>query len=182
MAARKTARCRPWTPHEERYLTREWGERGVATIARKLRRTPVAVYSRARTLGLPCGVVQGHESFTAACRRTGFMRAQLRRILTSAHLPPRPVMGRPRANAKGRFLCTMVSPDDVDAAIAHWNATEVVALAAAARGVAGSTLRRWLKVAGHVPPRRGTTWRVATVTIDRVVKAQRGREQTKAAA
>lgn len=164
-------RKRHWTAADDAYLRREWGDTGLRTLARHLRRCPDAVYRRASDLGLHLGTPQGCESVTAAVARTGYAHPELRRLLAAAGVAVRQVAVA--RTGRERYVHRYVEPDAVDAAVAAWERSEVLTAAARRRGVARASLIAWLRAAGVVRPTRAVFWRVDSATVDRVVAQHR---------
>lgn len=173
-ADRIKARCMPprWSATEDRILREGWEELSMRTLMAKLRgRSRLAIYQRVTALGLRHGIPQGYESFAAACRRTGYSREALEKILE------RGGVRRHRLNAQrdaGLDYQTFVEPDEVDAAIAAFMQTETVHAAAVARGLCDKTLRDWLVRAGVIGARvPRAAVRLPTEAIDRVIEEKR---------
>lgn len=171
----RVLRRRRWTAAVDRALVMLWGEFTVTRIARKLSRTPLTVYFRARKLELRCGAPQGFEYLSHAARRVGFDAVTLRRILRWAGVGLRQAMSRPDATGRRRHF--FVDPFDVDHAIEAWHATETVQGAARRLGMCDETLRKWLLDARRdgddgVPEKPSGAkqhWRVPSTAIERVV-------------
>jgi hypothetical protein len=62
---------------------------------------------------------------------------------------------------------------DADEAVARWARLELPEHAAARLGIAGSTLRGWLRQAGHVSPGRRVPWRLEPELLAAVYAAHR---------
>jgi phage antirepressor YoqD-like protein len=161
---------RPWTPADDDRLHYLWGADRLEAIAADLGRTPVAVYLRARRIGLKCGTPQGSESFAEACRRTGFSPDGLRHVLRRAGVRLRQKMSPPGPRKTAvRGLC--VDSFAVDEAVAKWLSEETPGEAARRHGVRPEALRSWLREAGKIPQSRSrrTCERIPSTEIDAVV-------------
>jgi hypothetical protein len=171
---------RRWTPREDRDLSMSWGLEALSQLARRLGRTPITIYWRARKLGLRLGAPEGMEYLQHAAARAGYTTGQLRRILRAADVTLRCTPSRPDAKRHGRGLRPFhrfhyVDPIDVDDAVAAWCRQETTEGAARRHGVCGDTIRRLLLAAGHAPPRRRKAhWRVDPELVDRLVTAAMG--------
>lgn len=163
-----------WSREEVALLVREWGA-AARTLRTALRaigpgRSWCAIVQKAVELKLPFGTPQGCVTLRAAAIRTGYAVRTLQRILdahgVTVHLHPTPVNRR-----KTPHGWTSVEWDQVEAAVKAYLATETIAAAAKTRGLSASTLRTWLLEAGvHQLGARGVPVRIATATIDRVVR------------
>lgn len=161
-----------WSSTDDRRLWSLWGETPLEIIASLMGRTAIVVYEHARKIGLRCGAPQGFEYLSAAARRVGFTREQLRPILQWAGVRLRRTMSKPGS----RLRSSMVMPCEVDAAVAEWHRTETIESARRRLGIAHPTLRRWLieaKANGDqsVPERPGVRrahWHVPSTVIDKV--------------
>lgn len=165
-----------WTAAEDKILRLEWTEIAERSLREKLPgRSRQAIWYRVRQLGLDRGVPQGYEPIHAACVRTGFARPALLRILAAAD-DARIFRVKGRRGGPKRFHRQYVETFAVDAAVAAWLTSEVVAAAARVRGVGQTALREWLVAAGAMT-RAGKHHhvRVPSATIDAVVEARRPR-------
>lgn len=164
-----------WTKDHDIDLRWLW-ESGlsVTAIARRLSRTPLTTYWRARKLGLRCGCPEGFEYLNAAAERTGYERSTLTNILTWAGVTTHRSMARPTKAAAYRFR--IVDPMDVDDAIARWHETEPLETAARRVGVEAELLRRRLRAAGVPEERRAPKahWRVRQEDVERALQLGRG--------
>lgn len=155
----RVGRLVAWTDKEDRVLRDSWGGGlTVPGIARHLhrrcgtKRTPVAVYLRARKLGLPVGCPQGWEYLSHAAERTGYNVKQLRRILAWAGLDIRRALVSPHAAAKAeREKAHIVIPDDVDDAVARWLKAHTLAEVAQQWGTTTRRASARLRAAGLTP-------------------------------
>ncbi len=165
---------RRWTAAEERALRTYWGEMSLRDLARKLDRTELTTYWRARRIGLPTGCPVGYEYLTHAARRLGYCTKQLRRILKAEGVRLRRAISRPPA-VGGYHI---VDSFDAESAVERWHLTEDVEAAARRLGVYGGTLRRLLLEKGHKPPSRPKfRWRVASELADKLVAEWRAETQ-----
>lgn len=163
---------RKWTKADDNNLAMMWGELSLTWIARRLKRTRVATYYRARALGLGCGTPRGMEYVRNAADRAGFALDSLMLVLAWAGVTVRPAMSRP-SDSRRRFH--IVDPQDVDDAVARWMASETMDAAGKRLGFDGATIARWVERSGRAPvPRPGARrhWRVPTEIIDQVVAAR----------
>lgn len=80
---RGARRKRGWTPAEVAYLRREWGTLWPHMIAINLSRSPVAILSKAKGLGLG-DPNQGRESLRALARRSGYAISTLQKAAACA--------------------------------------------------------------------------------------------------
>ena len=135
-----------WTQQDDARLELLWGLESVRVIAETLERKPVAVYVRARILGLPLGCPCGYEYLTDACKRTGYKSSQLRTILRFGGVKLHKAWTS--TPHKRKRATHVVVPEEVDEACAAWSQTEIVEQAAARRGMLGETLTKRLKAAG----------------------------------
>lgn len=144
-------RRKRWTRDEDNSLRDFWSwGMSLETIARRLERTPSAVYWRGRHLGLIAGAPPDFEHLTAAALRAGYATTQLRKILAWAGVRVRRSLSRPmKGSRKRRF--SIVETVALDEALARWHATEPVECAARRHGVTGAHLRRLLRRAGLIP-------------------------------
>lgn len=168
---------RRWTTQDDIELRSLWysGLR-LAAIARRIDRTPAAVYVRAQhVLKLPLGVPEDCEYLSHAATRTGYETTQLWQICEWAGVEIRRCLARP-TNPRGRDVNRFhyVDPLDVDDAVKLWLRAEWVNTAAKARGLNGETLTKWLHKSGH-KKKAGyrMRWRVASTVIDAVVEQGR---------
>jgi hypothetical protein len=198
-AGRRTATRshKPWTARELELLRFMWGEKSLAWVAGRLGRSQFGAYEKAKQLGLPA-IPQGYETFTEACRRTGYEGAQLRQILAWSRTALTPAFAIPKGPRKYRHH--MIEISDVDAAVAEWLKTETVQSAGKRHAVCGATIIKRLKEAGILPvkspatraPRgtgkraQATHWRVESSVVDGVMarhwEASRATETLRAAA
>lgn len=186
-----------WTPEESARLVRLWNsEMSLREIAAHLKRSEVAVYLYGTTrLGLPAGCPDGWEYLTEAARRCGFASKTMRSVLEASKATIRRALSFPKKStakpgSKKIRLRYIVSPGEVDAAVADWNEREPVQSAARRIGVHRSLLLARLKDAGVARarplgrPRKNARpyWRVSVEDIavalgvepEDVAAAQRG--------
>lgn len=164
----------PWTAKDDQHLRMIWGVIPIKAIAREMKRTAIAIYARATTLGLQRGCPQGYEYLSVAAARTGYQTSQLRRILRWGGVQILRAMTRPDRCFGGLRTHHMVEPSDVDDAVTAWLLTEPVEAASRRHGYTSAVLVRLLEEAksrgdGRVPsrPRKGGVhWRVPTILID----------------
>jgi hypothetical protein len=170
-------RSRRWTDLENARLRRMWHSYSVRQLAQRFGRSEWGVWEHARHIGLPLGVPRGCEYFTEACERTGFHGRSLWRIIRWAEVVTTATPVKPGAlNRQRRYY---VDPFDVDEAVKKWLATETIDAAARRHGVAGNTMRYWLKRAGLLHPRGPKSslhHRIESVVIDRVVSEWRAQK------
>lgn len=161
----------PWTKEEDRILLREWGE----VLPRRLReflpgRSWQGIVHRAQRLGLAQGIPQGWETRARAAERVGMDWHTFVRLLDKHKVTTR-LHRTARSGSKCRYV--IVETDAVDAAVAaEMREWETVAPAARARGVSPTSLLKWLREAGEIPPRGEgpkKVLRVRSEVIDRVV-------------
>jgi hypothetical protein len=157
-----------WTTADDQRLRFLWGAgHSVAQIARKLGRTPMATYCRARRLGLDCGVPQGWEGLWAATLRSGFATTkQFRAILRWAGVAVHLSLSRPGVRSWHRHI---VETDAVDEAVAKWMAAEPLERAATRRGMCSHTLRARLAKIGLLPPGGKRHFRVTDEQVARAL-------------
>jgi len=177
------AKRRRWTAAEDAYLAREWGEVCPRVLRKGLPgRTWTAIVGRAvAALGLDRGIPQGYVSLHEAAHRLGYTDSAFVQRLAARHGVAIRLHPRPRDVGAKRSPRRCVEWDAIrDALTREMSTTESVHAGAAARGVCGVTLWRWLNAAGVLPPRpeghahRGTA-RVLSTEIDRVVAERRAR-------
>lgn len=109
-----------WTADEDRDLLWRWEDHTLDELAASLGRSPQAVWSRAKRLGLKA-VPQGYETVEAAAKRWGVawqtiadaIKASGRRMRYAKQTP-----GRSRASALR--VVTALHPDAVDEAMQQW--------------------------------------------------------------
>lgn len=89
---------RPWRDDELKRLAWDWGTCDVASIAKRLSRTPAAVREKARVMGLGA-VNRGTYSLLEVARITGYDRG---RIMTAARRARVPLMRGARSLRSGR--------------------------------------------------------------------------------
>lgn len=166
-----------WAAADDRQLTFLWESRiRLSAIARRMGRTPFAVYRRAQTIGLSVGAPDGFEYITGAARRCGFAIRTMATMLRAAGVQFHITHSDPGVAGKGTWRRHYVDPDDVDRAVSAWMAAETVKGAAEARNINRMTLHRWLIAAGLTPPGHKRTWRLPVEVIDRVVAKHRSKE------
>jgi hypothetical protein len=137
-----------WTAEDDRRLTFEWAEGlSLATVAKRLGRTQAATYWRAQQIGLPLGVPDGFEYFSAAAERTGYATKQLRAILATHGVRLHATLSRTSPEKRPRRM-HFVDPLLVDDAVAAWVQAEPVEAAARRLGICGESLRRRLARVG----------------------------------
>lgn len=174
-------RRKRWTTAEDRKLRLLWGLAALDVIASELGRTPLGVYDRARSIGLPCGVPEGGEYMCHAAERCGVKLPTLRNILRWAR-------SRGMVAAEARTLSQpgrrrahhhrWVEPEEADEAVALWSRSETVNQAAKRHGLAMMRLKRWLVAYGMQPPARTRVpWRILPEEADAAV-AWRARTET----
>lgn len=174
-----------WTPREDRRLRLLWGVSTLDVIARDMRRTPIATHARARQLGLQCGAPEGGEYVWRAARRCGYELHTFWRILRWARsygveAPTLRTLSRP--DSKGGHAHHWIDPTDADAAVELWVRSETPTEAARRHETDPCAVRRWLRAAGHTPPKRGREWHVLPEEVDAAEKAWRtGETATEAA-
>lgn len=133
-------RRRRWTPGDDLSLEALWGEGlRLSAIAKALGRTPATCYWRAQKLGLPLGCPEGFEYLSHAAERAGFSTRRLVQILRAEGFKVRTALARPRPGESRRFH--IVSPEDVDSAVAAYVKTETPEEAARRRGICADRLR-----------------------------------------
>lgn len=163
---------RRWSPEDTARLVRLWtSSASLPEIAFALGRTEATVYWYAWHRGLPRGCPQGYESVTTAAKRTGFEVATLVHLLHRWGVRTTPWRGKPGAAARRHYH--FVDSFDVDRAVEKWAESEIVTVAARRHGLCGETLKQWLIAAGHRPPARKKTWRLASSLIDGMVAERR---------
>lgn len=142
---------RRWTADDDAYLAREWGDVGLKTLKAKLRRSSVAIYRRAITLGL-AAATQGHPSLDEVARRMGYTRPALRKILAAEGVVIRHQLG---AQAPEERRCPMwtVDMDEAQEAVErHLARTADVVPSTASAAALGAPLwkvREALRRAGY---------------------------------
>jgi hypothetical protein len=117
----------------------------------------MAIYTRAKLLGLPLGVPRGFESLDAAARRAGVHPRTMRRILRWAGKKIRRKLSEPLPRSFHRL---MVDQLDVDEAVAAWTRTEPVEAAARRLGIDPVRLRARLRKVGIQGKGRGRALRI----------------------
>lgn len=141
-----------WTPQDDRTLRFEWGSLGLTALSKTLGRTPIATYYRARHLGLKAGCPDHGEYISHAAKRTGFSVSQLRGILHSQGMRPRPAMAAP--HRRGAWNMQWVDPLDVDDAVAAFMAMETPQAAARRCGVSPELIVDLMSQASVAPAKR----------------------------
>lgn len=132
---------------DEELLTFWWHDVTLETIAKRLDRTPKAVYERAGRLGLfTCEAI---KTVTAVAAEMGVDRKTLRRILAAAEVPtkrskrdPFQKKTRRKRRQKKKHSRRFVDRDEARAAVAVWSVGETMTAAAARLG----HLPGWLKL------------------------------------
>lgn len=176
-----------WTEAEKNELRMQWGLRSIASIARRLERTPKAVYLMAKELELGVGCPQGFEYIKQAAERAGYEITTLRMILRWAGV--RIWMPSSDPDASGRNPERVVDPHAVDEAVKAWCATETLQCAAERHGVCAMTILRVMRAAEArgeltVPEHKNRRchWRVLSADVDRAMAAFTSRERARDAA
>lgn len=169
-----------WSAADDELLRREWQEVGMQTLMDKLPgRTRGAIHHRAKDLGLPRGVPQGYVPMAVASRRAGLAFDAFKSLLERAGIRPVRIASRKK---KGRYSRLCVEPEQIDEAMAFYNATETLRGAERARDLPRGTLSRWLREAGVIAPKGDRRHhRVLSETIDNVVAARRAAPRRRAA-
>jgi hypothetical protein len=160
-----------WTDAEDARLIFMWETPlALASIATRMGRTPLAIYSRAKKIGLSVGCPDGFEYVSTAAKRTGFELATLRRVLAFSRVKEHRSLAQPKRTRRYQshhFVCI----DSVNDAVVKWHASEPVTAAARRRGLSQLTLRRWLIDAGALSKSRA--WkkhhRIDSEIIDLVI-------------
>lgn len=163
-------RRRRWTKADDEALRFHWEDGlGLTAIGKRLGRTPLTTYWRARKIGLQPGCPDGFEYLEHSATRTGYARDTLHNILTWAGVTMHRAMSRPEPGRS--YHMRIVDPFKVDDAIEAWCKTEPVEAAARRLGIGGDTLRRRLRAAGIADPRTAPKvhWRVREDEIARAV-------------
>lgn len=169
---------RRWTEDEKFDLESCWGAGlSLNRMAKRFKRTKLAIITQAKVLGLPMGCPDGFEYIKAAATRCGYANtATLRKILNWAGYKARRSLSMPQRGSVvvgdgHRRPHYIVDSEAVDDAVARWHQTETVEQAARDHGVAGITMREWLIKAGVIERKSDKTQvRVATADVERVVR------------
>lgn len=170
----KLRKLKRWSEHDDRALRWMWESSTLAEVAKKLGRTPQAVYQRAKILGLGLGCPRGLEYLSHAAARVGYSVLSLRRILKWARVPLRRGNVNPSAKRRGtgrhNYVTWIVDPERVNEAVERWCAHETLHEAGQRTGICDEVLGRWLTADGRCtkPPGR-SPWRVETTIVDEVV-------------
>lgn len=144
---------RRWTDDDERQLAWLWEQYDLREVAKRLGRTPIAVYFRLHYLGLGNGFPRGGESLQQAADRAGVSHRHLRRILEWAGVRMRLSRYNPHfRGASRRRRVRWVMPEDVDQAIAAWCRLETITAAADRLGMSRFALDRILAERGQRVP------------------------------
>lgn len=161
------ARCR-WSEDEDRRLGNLWGEKTMRQLGKLFGRTPMAVYLRAKKIGLPLGLPDGCWYLWTASRRTGVTVATLRRICDRAGVKIRRAMARPEGPR--RQPRHVVDSFEAFEAVKSWVASETINGAARRRRMGVLTLEKRLAAVAGVPekPAKGQ-WRIPSDVIDRAL-------------
>ncbi len=161
---------RRWTAEEDDLLAVLAGEVPLAVLAKRLSRTPRAVYNRAGDLGLPRGASTGYETLTAAARRTGYAVPTLRAILRAAEVPVSTPLALPSDAARTRSVVEIAA---VDRAVGVWLSRETPKGAGRRLGMSAERVENALAAAGHVRPAsaRGAAWRLPSADLDAAIVA-----------
>lgn len=169
-ASKQSHHRRRWTAEEDDLLTVLSGEMPLAALAERLARTPRALYNRAGDLGIPRGAPPGHETLTAAARRTGYAVPTLRTILRAAGAPLSAPLALPSKTTRRSSVVEIAA---VDRAVGAWLARETPKGAGRRLGMSAERVENALAAAGHVRPEsaRGTSWRLPSVDIDAAIAA-----------
>jgi len=173
-----------WTEAERAVLLREWHEVGQRTLRAKLPgRSWVAIRDKARVLGLPAGVPQGHASVASLARRLGYTHVTLRRLLAEHGVALKTLYrsgsrrGRPGRACPRRY----VELDAAEAACAARAATETIHGAARVRGVDEAALYKRLRASGALEVREGhrpgSAHRLPSAVIDAALIGYRHRKR-----
>lgn len=148
-AAARARRNDPWTPEEDAALRWAWEQDDTRTIARKIGRTPMAIYHRVAVLGIGLGRPRGGEYVYEAAQRCGVDGDAMRAILIMAGVRLRRCRWNPhtqRRNPRARWVLS----EDADRAMALWLRSETVTDAAARVGMSRYALSRILTERGLV--------------------------------
>jgi len=177
--------CPAWTAAERHVLRRDWQHVSARTLCARLpRHSWGGIREHAlRVLGLPSGPPEGAETFEAACRRTGFERAQLARLCAWAGVALRRGYS-PRGVGPLRRAVRWVDSEEIDEAVRRWHRTENVGEAARARGICPNWLRGALTRLGLLPPaaaRARRRQRLPSADIDRAIAMVEGPARKRAA-
>lgn len=138
-----------WTAEEDRKLTWEWERLGMRALVRLLDRSRVAIYDRARKLGLGSGTPCGAETIAVAARRCGVSERQMLRALDAAHVLLRDNRTLKRQR-KGARKVRWILSEEADAAIALWVRSETITAGAERCGMSRYALDRMLRARGQV--------------------------------
>ncbi len=161
---------RRWTRDDVKLLRDLWGTVTLATVAKKLGRSPLTVYYFAPKAGLQRGCPQGFEYLTDAAIRTGYDTSQLRAILARSGVKLSRAMAKPAERSRHYHY---VSPDAVDEAVLQWTTEECLPDAARRLGTTREVLRAALVAAGHKPPKKKLRWRVLPQIADEALASYR---------
>lgn len=161
---------RKWTPADERRLAELWGAMSTRQIAKRLGRTPDAVYGRAQQNGVIEAERADVETLNEAARRTGYTRQWLIHILRRAGVINVSVSRCSRAYKMRNYYA--LEKADVDEAVTSWVSRESLGAAAKRIGWGEARLANALKRIGVTRPAelpRGCQWRIDDATIRRAV-------------
>lgn len=163
-----------WTEDDIFRLVSEWRPTDVRSTAKVLKRSPTAVVTRARMMGLVDhrGCPQGYEYLSDAETRLGFSIAELETIIRWANLKfIRAIQKDGKRIARTRVYCA----DHLTEAVDEWLKTCNVGQYCVSISMRLVTMRRWLALRGIVQP-EGTTpqsWRLPISLLDEVAEEAR---------
>ena len=165
-----------WTDLEEKRLRNLWGLAPVRQLAKKLGRSPKAVYWHAtEVLGLSAGPPDGCEYIQVAADRLGVAGPTLKRILKWARVEKHASMTDPARRQERNPMRRCVDSFEATEAVKAWCDSEKLNEAARRRGVGVWHLRTLLKGMKGVPrkPRGKRHWRIPSRLIDEALAGER---------
>lgn len=168
-------RIQIWTPQNDDMLRFQWGTKTTHEIAKRLGRTPCAVYDQAGKLGLGRGCPRGYVYLSHLAREAGYSSKTTRTILAWAGVAVGHGPKNPKKPRDGRKHQTWVVDHVLGLeAVDRWLEAESVNQAAKRIGVHSETLSRWLAQDGRAgsPPGNHKRWKVSAAVIDAVVAAR----------
>jgi hypothetical protein len=161
-----------WTREENLTLAREWGDMTLCGLAKKLRRSILAVRQQAKALGLPFGIPQGCVSVHRAAVEAGYSDDVMLRILERAGVTLRqqdgPASGK-RRHPRSRFADADAVRKAVDAWEQYIRETETASDAARRYGFPQHWAVHLLNSAGVRTGGRRRKIRVRIADVDRVL-------------
>ena len=147
-----------WTIEDDRALAHEWGSANIDVMARRFGRTPLAIFTRASSLGLyrrECWA-----TLEEVAKESGFDRERVARILRWKRVRVMRNMGKGTAGKR-----TVIDRDEALEAVEAWCQTETARMAADARGKSYAWLKRRLVQAGIFVPSYGHRYQAGEIDV-----------------